>query len=56
MGCIFGEANHSPTCFKVVSPQNPVKDSKYTPEERAKMGKYGAENGPAKAARPFPQF
>ena len=28
----------------------------YTPEERVKMGMYGPENSPAKAARSFFQF
>ena len=27
-----------------------VKCNKYTPEERAKIGRYGTENGPVKAA------
>ena len=31
------------------------KYNEYTPEERAKMGRYGAKNGPAKAARHFSQ-
>jgi len=30
-----------------------VKYSECTPEERAKRGRYGAENGPSKVARHF---
>lgn len=32
------------------------KYNEYTLEDRAKMGRHGAENGPAKAARHFPQL
>ena len=32
------------------------KDNEYTPEKRAKMGRYGAEKGPAKTARHFSQL
>jgi len=46
---MLGGANHGPTCSKAVSPQNQAEylQQVYTPEERAKMGRYGA-----KAARP----
>jgi len=40
----------------MVSTQNQVKYNEYTPEERTKMGRYGAENGLAKAARHFSQL
>jgi len=40
---MLGGANHGPTCSKVVSPQNQAKYNEYTPEEGAKMGRYGAE-------------
>ena len=49
----LGKANHSPTWSKVVSPQNQEKYNEYTPEERAKMGRYGAENGSYKVAKPL---
>jgi len=40
--------NSSPTCSKVVPPQSQAKYNEYILEERAKMGRYGAKNGPAK--------
>ena len=46
MKCALGEANcslHAGLTSK----------DEYTPEERAKMGKYGTESGPAKTARHF---
>ena len=42
---VLREANCGPTCSKAISPQRTS-----TPEERAKMGRYGTENGPAKTA------
>ena len=38
------EANHDPTCSKMVSPQSRGKYSEYTLKERVKMGMYAAEN------------
>jgi len=37
----------------VVSPQNQEKYNEYPPEERVKMGRYGAENGSYKVAKPL---
>jgi len=38
------EANHDPTCSKMVSPQSRGKYSEDTLKERVKMGMYAAEN------------
>jgi len=59
--CVANESmrhalNRSPTCSKVVSPWSQVNYSKYAPEERAKVGRYGIENGPPIAARHFSQL
>jgi len=32
------------------APPSQVKENEYTPKERAKMGRYGTENGPSKVA------
>ena len=48
----LGEANRGPTCFKAVSPRDQVKYlQEYTREERAKMGRYGADYGPSKVTK-----
>jgi len=51
-----GRSNPQPyTCSKVVSPRNQAKHlNEYTLEERAKVGRYGAENGSSKVMKHFP--
>ena len=44
MRCTLGEANHSPTCSKAVSPRRTAS----THQRRSKMGRYGAGEGLAK--------
>jgi len=45
-------SNHDPTCSKAVSPRNQAKHEN-TPEERGKMGCYGAETSLSKFAKHF---
>jgi len=49
----LGGANQGHTCSKAVSPRNQAKYNEYTPEERAKMVRYGAINGPSKVTKHF---
>ena len=44
---------NKPSVSKVLSRE---KYNAYTPEQRAQVGKYSAENGPARAARHFSTF
>jgi len=52
---VLGRANHGPTH----APRRSHFETKqstyneYTPEERAKMGRYGAENSPSKVTKHF---
>ena len=45
---VLGKTNHAPT-----QTQNQAKCNEYTKEERVKMGRYGAENGPSKVTKHF---
>ena len=51
--CVLGVATalHAPRWSKLE-----VKPMQYTPEKGVRMGRYAAKNGPAKAARLFPQL
>ena len=51
MKCTLGEANCASTCSKAVSLRCQTKCSEYTPEERVKIGRCGAKNSLAKAAK-----